>query len=389
MRTRKRVCRRWSRARAATSRTPFRPARPPTGTSSTPARVSDNGGFRRTDTGANLTRTAASDDGAHSRARRTRERHAHGSRARSRRFCLDRHRFPTRTFAMTNPGASLHATPRACGACASRHAWTGRRIRALSPRAPNRPATDTTTRASTAWTLDGPGCAGARSGSTLVGYGRLPSGANNAAPVDARGPPRRCPLRPVAISDLCESHFGRFKMLDAVFEQEGDILYVRHADRARHEDGSGANDAVGYVPEAPFSRAGVSRGNFGTASVVLTRTDDTREFFALFTRDGAIFLFAPRRSTPLTFSTFPLFAARASEETSRTPPRGGPPSARSARRSARASSRTRDARSESFSTKTRRSSRVFVRRREIVKASRRALREATRSRRNTSACGTE
>ena len=145
---------------------------------------------------------------------------------------------------MTTRGASLHATPRACRGFASRHAWTGRRVPALSPRAPTRPAADTTTRASTAWTLDGPGCAGARSGSTLVGYGRLPSGTNNVVPADARGPPKRCPLRPVEISDLCESHFGRFKMLDAVFEQEGDVLYVRHADRAGHEDRSGAGHAV-------------------------------------------------------------------------------------------------------------------------------------------------
>ena len=73
------------------------------------------------------------------------------------------------------------------------------------------------------------------------------------------------PLRPVAISDLCESHLGRFKMLDAVFEQEGDVLYVWHADRTRHEDMSGAGDAVGYAQmPAFFAREGVSsRGNFG------------------------------------------------------------------------------------------------------------------------------
>lgn len=146
---------------------------------------------------------------------------------------------------MTTRGASLHATPRACGGFASRHALTATRVPALVPRARTRPAADTTTRASTAWTLDGPGCAGARSGSTLVGYGRLPSGKNNVVPAHARTPPRRCPLRPVAISDLCESHRGRFKMLDAVFEQDGDKLYVRHADRTRHEDRSGMGDAVG------------------------------------------------------------------------------------------------------------------------------------------------
>lgn len=162
---------------------------------------------------------------------------------------------------MTTRGASLHATPRACGGFASRHALTATRVPALVPRARTRPAADTTTRASTAWTLDGPGCAGARSGSTLVGYGRLPSGKNNVVPAHARTPPRRCPLRPVAISDLCESHRGRFKMLDAVFEQDGDNLYVRHADRTRHEDRSGMGDAVGYVPDAPpmFSRGALAR----------------------------------------------------------------------------------------------------------------------------------
>jgi hypothetical protein len=68
----------------------------------------------------------------------------------------------------------------------------------------------------------------------------------------------------VAISDLCESHLGRFKMLDAVFEQEGDVLYVRHAERTRNEDRSGAGDAVGYAQMPPLSSQGVSsRGNFG------------------------------------------------------------------------------------------------------------------------------
>ena len=80
----------------------------------------------------------------------------------------------------------------------------------------------------------------------MVGYGRLPSfGKNNAVPA---GPPRRCPLRPVAISDLCDSHLGRFKMLNAVFEQEGDVLYVRNADSAKDTHRSAAGDAVGYAP---------------------------------------------------------------------------------------------------------------------------------------------
>jgi hypothetical protein len=53
-------------------------------------------------------------------------------------------------------------------------------------------------------------------------------------------------------------------MLDAVFEQEGDVLYVRHAERTRNEDRSGAGDAVGYAQMPRFLRKGVSsRGNFG------------------------------------------------------------------------------------------------------------------------------
>ena len=191
---------------------------------------------------------------------------------------------------MTTRVASLRATPRACGGFASRHALTGPRVPALRPRASPRPAADTTTRASTAWTLDGPGCAGARSGSTLVGYGRLPSGTNNAVPVDNRGPPRRCPLRPVAISDLCESHLGRFKMLDAVFEQEGDVLYVRHADRTRHEDRSGAGDAVGYAQMPAFFAGRFVAREFWN---VLTRTRAKRGFG----RSLAFFFFRERART--------------------------------------------------------------------------------------------
>jgi hypothetical protein len=227
----------------------------------TPPRTSepngaDEGAKSDSDGGRNNEATLAR--AANSNATRTAHARAHA------RFHLHRDIPPARTFDMTTRVASLRATPRACGGFASRHALTGPRVPALRPRASPRPAADTTTRASTAWTLDGPGCAGARSGSTLVGYGRLPSGTNNAVPVDNRGPPRRCPLRPVAISDLCESHLGRFKMLDAVFEQEGDVLYVRHAERTRNEDRSGAGDAVGYAQMPRFLRKGVSsRGNFG------------------------------------------------------------------------------------------------------------------------------
>jgi hypothetical protein len=37
-------------------------------------------------------------------------------------------------------------------------------------------------------------------------------------------------------------------MLNAVFEQEGDVLYVRNADSAKDTHRSAAGDAVGYAP---------------------------------------------------------------------------------------------------------------------------------------------
>ena len=74
-------------------------------------------------------------------------------------------------------------------------------------------------RASTTWSLDGVGCAGARSGEHLVGYRRMQSNRD----------PRRCPLKPIDVSGLCDAHQGKFKMLDAVFEQENGQLFVHSA----------------------------------------------------------------------------------------------------------------------------------------------------------------
>ena len=68
-------------------------------------------------------------------------------------------------------------------------------------------------RASTTWSLDGVGCAGARSGDERL----------------VRRPPpeaSRCPLRPIDVSSLCDSHHGRFAMQDVVFEQDGGNLFV-------------------------------------------------------------------------------------------------------------------------------------------------------------------
>ena len=85
--------------------------------------------------------------------------------------------------------------------------------------------------ASTTWSLDGVGCAGARSGDEhLVGYRRMQSNRD----------PRRCPLKPIDVSGLCDAHQGKFKMLDAVFEQENGQLFVYSAkdapDRPAPED---------------------------------------------------------------------------------------------------------------------------------------------------------
>ena len=77
-----------------------------------------------------------------------------------------------------------------------------------------------------------------------MGYGRLPTMAANIAV--SRGNARRCPLRPVAISDLCSSHGSKFKMLDAGFEQEGDLLFVRHA-VTKEEQSAADPTTVGYV----------------------------------------------------------------------------------------------------------------------------------------------
>ena len=86
---------------------------------------------------------------------------------------------------------------------------------ALRPAAAKRASVvDTTVRAATTWTLDGRGCAGARTGDTgslknnIVAYKRRP------AAESCRSTHRA--LRAVQERD------GKFRMLDAVFEQEGD-----------------------------------------------------------------------------------------------------------------------------------------------------------------------
>ena len=67
----------------------------------------------------------------------------------------------------------------------------------------------------TNWMLDGVGCSGARSDdSTLVKSKHL---ANNVV---------HCPVKPIDLTSLCQSHEGRFEMLDVLFEQHGDDIFV-------------------------------------------------------------------------------------------------------------------------------------------------------------------
>jgi hypothetical protein len=59
---------------------------------------------------------------------------------------------------------------------------------------------------------------------------------------------RNCPLKPIDISSLCSLH-GTFKMLDAVFEQENDHLYVRCA--VPEDDAAGCGPASPRPPRTP------------------------------------------------------------------------------------------------------------------------------------------
>lgn len=78
---------------------------------------------------------------------------------------------------------------------------------------------NTSARAATTYTLDGKGCAGARTGDT----GEFK---NNIVAYKKRDAPA-CPIKPIAVTELCASHEGgKFKMLDAIFEQVGDDLYI-------------------------------------------------------------------------------------------------------------------------------------------------------------------
>lgn len=67
----------------------------------------------------------------------------------------------------------------------------------------------------TEWMLDGVGCSGARSDdANLVISKKL---INNVI---------HCPLKPINLTSLCESHDGGFEMTCAKFELQGDNMFV-------------------------------------------------------------------------------------------------------------------------------------------------------------------
>ena len=88
----------------------------------------------------------------------------------------------------------------------------------------------------TNWMLDGVGCSGARSDdSTLVKSKKLK---NNVV---------HCPVKPIDLTSLCMSHDGRFEMLDALFEQHGDDIFVSNLAPMDFQHGSITMTVDGYT----------------------------------------------------------------------------------------------------------------------------------------------
>ena len=102
--------------------------------------------------------------------------------------------------------------------------------RVARPRAPMNVAT----RAMTSWKLDGVGCAASRGGN-----GARLSGASN----------QNCPTHAIDVSTLCASHEGRFEMAHAMFEQEGDALYLYSTKASEH---STKDEGGGFVSDELF-----------------------------------------------------------------------------------------------------------------------------------------
>lgn len=86
------------------------------------------------------------------------------------------------------------------------------------------------TRASTTWSLDGVGCAGARSGDEQLLRSYTTKSTNDSTNAHA---PTRCPIKPIDLSSLCDSHHGRFAMQEAVFEMMDGQLFVTSVDYYR------------------------------------------------------------------------------------------------------------------------------------------------------------
>ena len=136
---------------------------------------------------------------------------------------------------------------------------------------------NTSARAATTYTLDGKGCAGARTGDT----GEFK---NNIVAYKKRDAPA-CPIKPIAVTELCASHEGgKFKMLDAIFEQVGDDLYiygckpdecVRDASLPRTARASSRQDDIDMAFPSAVSRGRINRplprAGLGLAETVFFR----------------------------------------------------------------------------------------------------------------------
>jgi hypothetical protein len=157
---------------------------------------------------------------------------------------------------------------------------------------------NTSARAATTYTLDGKGCAGARTGDT----GEFK---NNIVAYKKRDAPA-CPIKPIAVTELCASHEGgKFKMLDAIFEQVGDDLYiygckpdecVRDASLPRTARASSRQDDIYMAFPSAVSRGRINRplprAGLGLAETV---------FFAVLFSSSPLASVAPRlapRPTP-------------------------------------------------------------------------------------------
>ena len=184
---------------------------------------------------------------------------------------------------------------------------------------------NTSARAATTYTLDGKGCAGARTGDT----GEFK---NNIVAYKKRDAPA-CPIKPIAVTELCASHEGgKFKMLDAIFEQVGDDLYiygckpdecVRDAALPRTARASSRQDDIFMA-----FPSGASRGRTSTACCCHAPVSRSRLGRNGFFR-GSFFFFSSRvRRAP------PRPASHAPPPSLTLLPSGSPPPPRPARRAA-------------------------------------------------------